>query len=139
MLTSLRHRPVRGRNNQNRAVHLRRTGDHVLYIVGVPGAVHVGIVAMFGRILYVRGVNRDSTFLLFGSVIDLVVPRGLRHALFGQHRSDGGSQRSLAVIDVTNRADVHVGFGSLEFILSHIFRRGNRLVTRSHQLRFAFY
>ena len=46
VLAGLRHRAVGGRHHQDRAVHLRRAGDHVLHIVGVAGAVDVGIVAV---------------------------------------------------------------------------------------------
>jgi hypothetical protein len=44
VLAGLRHRAVGGRHHQDRAVHLRRAGDHVLHIVGVAGAVDVGVV-----------------------------------------------------------------------------------------------
>ena len=35
VLLRLRHRAVGGRDHEDRAVHLRRTGDHVLHVVGV--------------------------------------------------------------------------------------------------------
>ncbi len=44
VLAGLRHRAVGGGDHQDRAVHLRRAGDHVLHVVGVAGAVDVGIV-----------------------------------------------------------------------------------------------
>ncbi|SUG12901.1 Uncharacterised protein [Salmonella enterica subsp. arizonae] len=40
-LTGLRHRAVSRSNNQDRAVHLSRTSDHVFNIVGVARAVYV--------------------------------------------------------------------------------------------------
>ena len=46
VLARLRHRAVRGRAHQDRAVHLRRTRDHVLHVVGVARAVHVRVVAV---------------------------------------------------------------------------------------------
>src|SRR4051794_5285206 len=39
VLAGLRHRPVRRGDHEDRAVHLRRAGDHVLDVVGVTGAV----------------------------------------------------------------------------------------------------
>ena len=54
VLAGLRHRAVGGRANQDRAVHLRGTGDHVLDVVGVAGAVDVGIVT--GRPSRIRRV-----------------------------------------------------------------------------------
>ena len=46
VLPRLRHRPVRRRHHQDRAVHLRRARDHVLHVVGVPRAVHVRVVPL---------------------------------------------------------------------------------------------
>src|SRR3954454_3733610 len=46
VLTGLRHRAVGRRDNQDRAVHLCRTGDHVLDVVGVTRAVDVSVVAL---------------------------------------------------------------------------------------------
>ena len=48
VLAGLRHRAVRSGHNQDRAVHLRSAGDHVLDIVGVAGAVNVSIVTLLG-------------------------------------------------------------------------------------------
>jgi hypothetical protein len=41
VLARLRHRPVGRGDDQDRAVHLRRAGDHVLHIIGVPQLVSV--------------------------------------------------------------------------------------------------
>jgi hypothetical protein len=72
VLTGLGHRAVGGGNNQNGAVHLRGSGDHVLDIVGVAGAVNVGIVTVLGLVLDVGGGDGDTTLALFGSVVDLI-------------------------------------------------------------------
>ncbi len=40
--------------------------------------------------------------------------------MLGQHRSDGGRQCRLAVVNVTNRTDVHVGLVTLESFLCHV-------------------
>ena len=48
VLAGLGHRAVRSGYNQDRAVHLRRAGDHVLDVVSVAGAVHVRVVTLFG-------------------------------------------------------------------------------------------
>ena len=45
VLLGLRHRAVGGRHDQDRAVHLRGAGDHVLHIIGVARAIDVRIVA----------------------------------------------------------------------------------------------
>ena len=51
VLARLGHRPVGGAHHQDRPVHLRRAGDHVLDVVGVARAVHVRIVAVGRRVL----------------------------------------------------------------------------------------
>ena len=46
VLARLRHHAVERAHHQDRAVHLRRAGDHVLDVVGVAGAVDVRVVAL---------------------------------------------------------------------------------------------
>jgi len=58
VLARLRHRTVRGRDHEDRAVHLGGAGDHVLDVVGVAGAVHVRVVAIVGLILDMGGPGR---------------------------------------------------------------------------------
>src|SRR3546814_5908038 len=51
VLTGLWHRTISGRANQDRAIHLGSTGDHVFYVVGVTWAVNVCVVT-HGRIVF---------------------------------------------------------------------------------------
>ena len=46
VLARLRHRAVRRRHHEDRAVHLRRARDHVLDVVGVARAIDVRVVAL---------------------------------------------------------------------------------------------
>ena len=69
--------PSAAEHDQDGAVHLGRAGDHVLDVVGVPGAVDVGVVAVLGLVLDVGGVDGDAARLLFGRRVDLVVRLGL--------------------------------------------------------------
>ena len=46
VLAGLRHRAVGRRDQQDRAVHLGRAGDHVLDIIGVARAVDMGVVPL---------------------------------------------------------------------------------------------
>ena len=73
MLARLRHRAVRRRHHQNRAVHLRRARDHVLHVVRVPRTVHVRVVPRSRLVLHVRRRNRDAARLLFRRLVDLVI------------------------------------------------------------------
>ncbi|EAQ07817.1 ISxac3 transposase [Yoonia vestfoldensis SKA53] len=114
VLAGLRHRAVSSVHNKDRAVHLGGTGDHVLHIVGVAGAIDVRIMARFGFVFHVRGRNRDPAGLFFGRAVDLVVGLEIAEILGDRRR-----QRRLAVVNVTDRADVHVRFGAFELCLCH--------------------
>jgi hypothetical protein len=72
VLAGLRHRAVGGGDHQDRAVHLRGTGDHVLDVVGVTRAVDVRVVPLLGLVLDVRDRDRDAALLLLLRVVDLV-------------------------------------------------------------------
>ena len=120
VLTGLSHGAVGSSDNQDSAVHLGSTGDHVLDIVGVARAVNVSIVTLFSLILNVSGVDGDAAFLLFGSLIDAVISLELGLALQGQPLGDSGGQSGLTMVDVTDGTDVNMGLGSFKLLLSHL-------------------
>ena len=66
VLARLGHRAVRGRHHQDRAVHLGGARDHVLDVVGVAGAIHVGVVADSDSYSTWAGRDRDAARLLLG-------------------------------------------------------------------------
>ena len=72
MLTGLGHGPVGGGDHQDGAVHLGGSGDHVLDVVGVPGAVDVRVVAGVGLVLDVGDGDGDAALTLLGRVVDRV-------------------------------------------------------------------
>ena len=119
MLAGLRHRAVGGGDDEDRAVHLRGAGDHVLHIVGVAGAVDVRVVALLRLVLDVRGRDRDAARLLFRRLVDLVVGGERRPARLRQHLGDRSRQRRLAVVDVADRADVAMRLVTRKFFLGH--------------------
>mmetsp|Transcript_25117 Transcript_25117/g.77510 ORF Transcript_25117/g.77510 Transcript_25117/m.77510 type:complete len:223 (-) Transcript_25117:26-694(-) len=114
VLSRLRHGPVRRRHHQDRAVHLRRAGDHVLDVVGVPRAVYVRVVPRLRLVLDVRRVNRDLPRALLGRLVDVFVRRELGAPLFREHLRDRRRQRRLPVVHVTNRPHVHVRLRPVE-------------------------
>ena len=65
VLAGLRHGAVSGRADQDGAVHLGGTGDHVLDVVGVTRAVNVRVVAVGGFVFDVGGVDGDAARLFF--------------------------------------------------------------------------
>ena len=119
MLVRLRHRPVRRRHHQDRPVHLRRTRDHVLDVVPVPGHVHVRIVPLVRLVFHVRNVDRDAARLLFRRVVDLVVGLELRLPQHLADLRDRRRQRRLPVVDVPHRPHVHMRLVPLKFLLRH--------------------
>src|SRR5690606_11416872 len=96
-----------------------RTGDHVLDVVGVAGAVNVGVVAGRRFVLDVRGRDRDAAGLLFRRLVDRVVRVELAAETLGTDLGQRGRQRGLAMVNVANGADVHVRLGALELTLGH--------------------
>src|SRR5271157_6017497 len=120
VLLGLRHGTVGGSDYQNRAVHLRRAGDHVLDVVGVAGTIHVRVVPRFGLVLHVRRGNGDAALALFGRVVDGVerAEQDLGVVLL-QDLGDGRRQRGLAMIDVPDRAHVHVRLAAIKFLFRH--------------------
>ena len=121
VLTSLGHRAIGGRHDQDGPVDLGRAGDHVFDVVGVTGHVDVRVVAVVGLVLDVRDVDRDAALALLRRLVDGV--EGRERVVLGvvssEHLRDGRGQSGLAVVNVPHRADVEVGLRALEFLLGH--------------------
>src|ERR1035437_3491364 len=81
VLAGLGHGAVGRCDHQDRTVHLRRAGDHVLDVVGVTGAVDVGVVAIGRLVLDVSDGDGDAALALLGSVVDRVERAALSPAL----------------------------------------------------------
>ena len=125
VLARLRHRAVDRAHHEDRAVHLRGTRDHVLDVVGVARAVDVRVVALRRLVLDVRrrdrqDLRRVATALRFRRLRDFVVRDVLRAvALVRRDLRQRRRRRRLAVVDVADRADVHVRLVPLELCLCH--------------------
>ncbi len=119
VLARLRHGAVGGGDDEDRPVHLRRARDHVLHVVGVAGAVDVGVVPLVGLVLHVGRGDGDPALALLGRVVDGVERAGLAAGLLREHRRDGRRERGLAVVHVADRADVHVRLRPLKRFLCH--------------------
>src|SRR3954451_9686626 len=121
VLLGLRHRAVGRGDDEDRAVHLRGTRDHVLDVVSVTRAVDVRVVTRLRLVLDVRDRDRDATLALLRRLVDLVERReGVEvRVLVVQDLGDGSGQRRLSMVDVTDGADVDVRLGPLELGLRH--------------------
>jgi hypothetical protein len=70
-------------------------------------------------VLDVRGGDGDPARLLLRRVVDLVERLRLAAAGLAQDLRDGRCERGLAVVDVTDGADVYVRLVALELLLRH--------------------
>ena len=121
MFTSLRHRTVSSGNNQNCAVHLSSTGNHVLNIVSVARAVNVGIVTMFCFVFNVSCINSNTTSSFFRSSIDLVVCFCFAAELLGKNGSNSSCKSCLTMVNVTDGAYVNMRLGTLILFFCHFW------------------
>ncbi|CAI8784004.1 Anti restriction protein [Pseudomonas brassicacearum] len=119
VLTGLRHRTISGRANQDRAVHLSSTSDHVFYVVGVTWAVNVCVVTHGRIVLNVSGVDGDTASFLFRGAVDLVEVNLGRTENFGADTGQSSGQRGFTVVNVTNGTNVDVRLITFELFLSH--------------------
>ncbi len=108
MLTGLRHRAIGGRANQDRAIHLGGTGDHVLHVVSVTWAVDVSIVTNVRVVLDMSGVDGDTTRFFFWSRVDLIELNDCRTENLGADASQSCSQSGFTMVNVADSANVHV-------------------------------
>ena len=120
MLSCLSHRAVCCCYYQNSTVHLSCACDHVLYIVSMARAVNVRIVSCRCFILNVRCGNCDATFSFFGCFVDVFESNRLTDLVsLVQCLCDRCCQCCFAVVNVTDRTNIHMRFGSFKFLLSH--------------------
>ena len=117
VLTGLGHGTIGSSNDQDSAVHLSSTGDHVLDVVSMARAVNVGVVTLLGVVLNVSSVDRDATSLLLGSLVDAGVIHEVGIALQSQGLGDGSGQSGLAVVNVTDGTNVDMLQRAVKFFL----------------------
>ena len=79
----------------------------------------MGVVPFLSLVLGVVHVDGDAALLLLRRVVDLIVITELGQPLLCQNLGDGRRQCRLAVVHVTDRADVHVGLRTLKSLLRH--------------------
>ena len=70
VFAGLGHWSVGGGYHEDRSVHLRGAGDHVLDVVGVAGAVYVGVVAVLGLVFDVGDGDGNAAGPFLRRVVD---------------------------------------------------------------------
>ena len=121
VLAGLSHGAVGSGDDQDSAVHLSSTGDHVLDVVSVARAVNVSVVTGSSLVLDVGDGDRNAALALLGSLVDVLERSEVSLAALGlgENLGDGGGQRGLAVVDVTNGADVNMRLSALKLLFGH--------------------
>ena len=133
VLTSLWHRTVSRRYDQDRSIHLSRACDHVLYVIGVSWAINVCVVTVLSRVLNVRSRDRDTALFFFRSFIDLVERHSRCSTSLSENFGDSSCQACFAVIDVTDSSDIDVRFTPVKFLFSHFV-----FLLKKNRFRFVF-
>jgi hypothetical protein len=95
MLTGLGHLAVGGGDDDDGAVHVGGTRNHVLDVIGVTGAVDVGVVPVLGGVLDVGGGDGDTTLPLLGGPVNGAIVEEVGEALVGLPLGDGGRESGL--------------------------------------------
>src|SRR3989344_8253290 len=72
VLSSLRHRTIRGGNNYNSGIHLGSTGNHVFDIILAAGSIYVSIVPLRSPVFGVMQGNSNTSGFFFGSIVNLI-------------------------------------------------------------------
>ena len=121
VLAGLSHGAVGSGDDQDSAVHLSSTGDHVLDVVSVARAVNVSVVTGSSLVLDVGDGDRNAALALLGSLVDVLERSEVSLAALGlgENLGDGSGQRGLAVVDVTNGADVNMRLSALKLLFGH--------------------
>jgi len=81
----------------------------------------VGIVPGVRLVLDMGGIYRDAAGLLFRSLIYLIISHenGLVGILKSQHLGNRCGERGLAMVNVTDGADIDMRLCSLKLLLGH--------------------
>ena len=120
VLFGLSHNTISCSYNQDSAVHLSCTSDHVLNVVSMSRAVNVCVMSLLGLVFNVSGRNGDTTFSFFGSLIDIIESNCFAGAQsLMKNLSNSSSQSCFTMVNVADGTNVTMGLCSFKFSFSH--------------------
>ena len=108
VFVGLGHGTVRSTHNEDGAVNLRCTGDHVLDIVTVTGHINMSIMALCGLIFNMGNVDGNTAGFFFRSIVNSIVCTELTKATHSLDFGNSSGQGSFAMVNMTHRSDVHM-------------------------------
>ncbi len=123
MLTSLWHRTICCRNNENSSIHLGCSSNHVFNKVSVSWAVNVCIVTVVRLIFNVCNRYRNCFSFITNctTLSDVRIRFEFGEAFVSLHLKDSSCCSCLTMVNVTDRTYINVWFGSFECFLSHVW------------------
>src|SRR5215471_18054997 len=119
MLAGLRHRAVVGSYHQDSAVHLRGAGDHFFDVIGMTRTIDLSVMALGSLVLNMRDGDGDTALAFLRGLVDLIESGELGKFPRRQNLGYRRGQCCLAVVDMSDSADVKMRLVSLEFGLAH--------------------
>jgi len=121
VLAGLGHGTVGGRHDEDCAVHVGGAGDHVLDVVGMAGAIDVGVVPFVRLVLHMGDIDRNTSLLFLWGIVDGVKGPELGETFLGQVLGNRCRQGRLPVIHVTDGTDVQMRLCPFKFFLGHLY------------------
>ena len=119
MLTRLRHRTIRRRHHQNRTIHLRGTGDHVLDVISMTRHIDMRVMTILRLVLDMGDRDRDTTRLLLRRLVNPLEISEIRQTTIRQRLGDRSRERGLAMVNMTHGPNVDVRLVPLELLFTH--------------------
>lgn len=101
------HLTVGSGDDNDSTVHVGGTSDHVLDVIGVTGAVDVGVVTSIGSVLDVGRGDGDTTLTLLRSLVNGTILKELSETLGGLVLGDGSGQGGLE--ETCEKFSDHIG------------------------------
>lgn len=93
------HLTITSSDDNNSAIHIGSTSNHVLDIIGVTRAVDVRVMTVGCFVFDVSGGDGDAALSLFGRLVNGAIVEIFGEALLGLSFGDGSSQRGLGMLD----------------------------------------